>query len=53
MVVCFVVYVACEIVVHIIGMDYLAELIALFIGTLSIGGFIGFLIGLIISNARK
>ena len=33
--------------------NFLIELILLFIGTIAIGGFVGFLIGLIISKVRK
>jgi len=53
MAVCLVAYVVCEIVSNIIGMNYLVEIIALFVGTIAIGGFIGFFIGLIVSKVRK
>ena len=51
--ICLATYVICEIVSNIIGMNYLVEIIALFVGTIAIGGFIGFLIGLIVSKVRK
>lgn len=51
--ICLVTYVICEIVSNIIGMNYLVEIIALFVGTIAIGGFIGFLIGLIVYKVRK
>ena len=51
--ICLVTYVICEIVSNIIGMNYLVEFIALFVGTIAIGGFIGFIIGLIVSKVRK
>ena len=51
--ICLVTYVICEIVSNIIGMNYLVEIIALFVGTIAIGGFIGFIIGLIVSKVRK
>jgi len=50
---CLVTYAVCEIVSNIIGMNYLVEIIALFVGTIAIGGFIGFLIGLIAAKVRK
>ena len=51
--ICLVTYVVCEIVSNIIGMNYLVEIIALFVGTIAIGGFIGFIIGFIVSKVRK
>ena len=51
--ICLITYVVCEIVSNIIGMNYLVEIIALFVGTIAIGGFIGFIIGLIVSKVRK
>ena len=51
--ICLVAYVICEIVSNIIGMNYLVQIIALFVGTIAIGGFIGFIIGLIVSKVRK
>lgn len=51
--ICLVTYIVCEIVSNIIVMNYLVEIIALFVGTIAIGGFIGFIIGLIESKVRK
>lgn len=51
--ICLVTYVICEIVSNIIGMNYLVQIIALFVGTIAIGGFIGFIIGHIVSKVRK
>ncbi len=54
MVVCLVTYAVCEIVSNKIGMNYLVEVIALlFVGTIAIGGFIGFLIGFVVSKVRN
>ncbi len=50
--VCLVVYGACEIVSQI-RLNYLVAFIALFVGTIAIGGFIGFSIGLIVSKFRR
>lgn len=49
---CFVLYAVCEVVsnVHI---NFMAELILLFIGTVSLGGIVGFLIGWIVSKVRR
>lgn len=49
---CFAIYVISEIISNIRS-GYLLELILLFVGTLAIGGIIGFLIGLIVSKIRK
>lgn len=51
--ICLLIYVICEILSQAVGMNYLLEIIALFVGTIAIGGFIGFLIGLIVSKVRK
>ena len=51
--ICLITYVVCEIISQVVGMNYLVEIIALFVGTIAIGGFIGFLIGLIVSKVRK
>lgn len=51
--ICLITYIICEIVSQVVGMNYLVEIIALFVGTIAIGGFIGFLIGLIVSKVRK
>ena len=51
--ICLITYVVCEIISQVVGMNYLVEIIALFVGTIAIGGFIGFLIGLIVSKLRK
>ena len=51
--ICLITYAVCEIVSNIIGMNYLVEIIALIVGTIAIGGFIGFIIGLIVSKVRK
>ena len=51
--ICLITYVVCEIVSQVVGMNYLVEIIALFVGTIAIGGFIGFLVGLIVSKVRK
>lgn len=48
----FVIYVISEIISNIRS-SYLLEIILLFVGTLAIGGIIGFLIGLIVSKIRK
>lgn len=50
---CLATYIICEIISQVVGMNYLVEIIALFVGTIAIGGFIGFLIGLIASKVRK
>jgi hypothetical protein len=52
MAICLVTYGFWEIASQI-GMNYLIEIIALFVGTIAIGGFIGFLIGLIVFKIRK
>lgn len=51
--ICLITYVVCEIVSQVVGMNYLVEIIALFVGTIAIGGFVGFLVGLIVSKVRK
>ena len=51
--ICLITYIICEIVSQVVGMNYLVEIIALFVGTIAIGGFIGFIIGLIVSKVRK
>lgn len=48
----FAIYVISEII-SIIRSIYLLEIILLFVGTLAIGGIVGFLIGLIVSKIRK
>ncbi len=48
----FAIYVISEIISNIRS-SYLLEIILLFVGTLAIGGIIGFLIGLIVSKIRK
>lgn len=54
MVVCLVTYVVCEIAFNKIGMNYFIEVIVLlFVGTIAIGGFIGFLIGFVVSKVRN
>ena len=50
--ICFVIYFISEIISNIRS-SYLLEIILLFVGTLAIGGIIGFLIGLIVSKIRK
>ena len=50
--ICFAIYVISEIISNIRS-SYLLEIILLFVGTLAIGGIIGFLIGLIVSKIRK
>lgn len=50
--ICFVIYVISEIISNMRS-SYLLEIILLFVGTLAIGGIIGFLIGLIVSKIRK
>lgn len=50
--ICLAAYGVCEIVSQI-GVSYLTGIIALLIGTIAIGGFIGFLIGLTVSKVRK
>ena len=52
-VICLAIYAVCEIISQVVGMNYLVGIIALFVGTIAIGGFIGFLIGLIVSKVRK
>lgn len=52
MAVCLVIYGVCEVASQI-RMNYLVEIIALFVGTIAIGGFIGFLIGIIVTKVRK
>lgn len=52
MAVCLITYGVCEIASQI-GANYLIEIIALFVGTIAIGGIIGFLIGFIVSKVRK
>ena len=49
---CFAIYVISEIISNIRS-SYLVEIILLFVGTLALGGIIGFLIGLIVSKIRK
>ena len=49
--ICLVTYGVCEIASQI-GVNYLRGIIALLIGTIAIGGFIGFLVGLIVSMVR-
>ena len=48
----FAIYVISEIISNI-RISYLLEIILLFVGTLAIGGIIGFLIGFIVSKIRK
>ena len=48
----FAIYVISEIISNIRS-SYLLEIILLFVGTLAIGGIIGFLIGFIVSKIRK
>ena len=50
--ICLAAYGVCEIVSQI-GVNYLIGIITLLIGTIAIGGFIGFLIGLTVSKVRK
>ena len=50
--ICLVAYVVCEIISQV-EMNYLVEIITLFFGTIAIGGFIGFLIGLIVNKVGK
>lgn len=51
--ICLITYVVCETVSQVVGMYYLVEIITLFVGTIAIGGFIGFLIRLIVSKVRN
>lgn len=48
----FALYVVCELISNI-HTNYMIELILLFAGTVSIGGIIGFLIGIVIVKVRK
>ena len=50
--ICFATYIVCEIVCQI-GVNYLREFITLFVGTIAIGGIVGFLIGFFVSKVRK
>lgn len=50
-VVCFAIYAVCEVVSQIRG-SYLQELLALFIGTIAIGGVVGFMIGWVMFKIR-
>lgn len=50
--ICLAVYVLCE-VVSDFRTNYLVELIVLFVGTVALGGAIGFLIGRITAKMRK
>ncbi len=52
LVLCFVLYVVCELVSNI-HTNYMIEMILLFIGTIAIGGIIGFLVSTIIVKVRK
>lgn len=47
-----IVYVICEVVSNI-HTNFAIELLLIFVGTVAIGSFIGFLIGLIVSKIRK
>lgn len=49
--VCFAIYAVCEIVSQM-GTSYLVAFIALFIGTIAIGGVVGFLIGWVMFKIR-
>ena len=46
------VYVICEVISNV-HTNFMIELLLLFVGTIGIGCFVGFLIGLILSKARK
>ena len=50
--VCLAVYAVCEAVSNF-GTDYLAEFAALVVGTVAIGGVIGFLISFVIAAVRR
>ena len=50
--ICFAVYVICETVSNF-RTNYLTEFIALFCGTIAIGGVIGFLISFVIAKVRR
>lgn len=52
MIVCFATYIICELVSNM-GVNYLRAIITMFIGTIAMGGFIGFLIGLIVTKIKK
>ena len=52
LVICFSIYVISELISNMRS-SYLLEIILLFVGTIAIGGIIGFLIGLIKSKIRK
>lgn len=52
LVICFAIYVISELISNMRS-SYLLEIILLFVGTIAIGGIIGFLIGLIVSKIRK
>lgn len=52
LIVCLVLYAVCEAVSNV-HMGFMAELILLFIGTVSLGGIVGFLIGWIVSKVRR
>lgn len=49
---CFVLYIVCEFVSNI-HTNYMIEMILLFVGTIAIGGIIGFLISTIVVKIRK
>ena len=51
-IICFAIYVISELISNMRS-SYLLEIILLFVGTIAIGGIIGFLIGLIVSKIRK
>lgn len=48
----FVLYIICELISNI-HTNYMIELILLFVGTIAIGGIIGFLISIVVMKARK
>ena len=52
MVACIIAYVFCEVVSNIPA-PFLVSIIALFVGTVAIGGFIGFLVALVVSKIKN
>lgn len=48
----FIVYVICEVILNV-HTNYMMEIVLLFVGTIAIGCFVGFLIGHIVSKVRK
>ena len=52
LVACIIAYVFCEVVSNIPA-PFLVSIIALFVGTVAIGGFIGFLVALVVSKIKN